>query len=140
VANAFVAVLSYGYWQRQFGADPGVIGQNIDLDGQPFTIAGVAPPGFIGLEPGAPADIILPLTSFHSPLLTNPDVYWLRLLGRRKPGVSIEQVQADLQVRASRIPQLTRQIVWRRQTGWKWSPPAADSVPLAWSFRSRCAF
>jgi predicted permease len=102
--SAFVAVLSYGYWQRQFGANPNVIGRNVDLDGQPFTIVGVAPPGFIGLEPGAPADIIVPLTSFHSPLLTNPDVYWLRLLGRRKSGVSIEQVQADLEVRASRIP------------------------------------
>jgi predicted permease len=103
-ANTLVAVLSYGYWQRQFGADPGVIGQNIELDGRPFTIAGVAPPGFIGLEPGAPADLIVPLTSFRSPLLTNPDVYWLRLLGRRKPGVSIQQVQANLEVRASRIP------------------------------------
>ena len=100
-----VAVLSYGYWQRQFGADPRVIGQSIDLDGRAFTIAGVAPPGFIGLEPGAPADLIVPLTSFHSPLLANPDVHWLRLLGRRKPGVSIEQVQADIEVRASRIPQ-----------------------------------
>ena len=104
-ANALVAVLSYGYWQRQFGADPSAIGQNIDLDGRPFTIVGVAPPGFIGLEPGAPADVIVPLTSFHSPLLANPDVHWLRLLGRRKPGVSIQQVQADLQVRASRISQ-----------------------------------
>jgi predicted permease len=104
-ANALVAVLSYGYWQRQFGADPSAIGQNIDLDGRPFTIVGVTPPGFIGLEPGAQADVIVPLTSFHSPLLANPDVHWLRLLGRRKPGVSIQQVQADLQVRASRIPQ-----------------------------------
>jgi predicted permease len=103
-ANALVAVLSHGYWQRRFGGDPNVIGQNIDLDGRPFTIAGVAPAGFIGLEPGAPADIIVPLTSFHSPLLANPDAHWLRLLGRRKPGVSIEQVQANLQVRASRIP------------------------------------
>ncbi|HKD05472.1 MAG TPA: ABC transporter permease [Bryobacteraceae bacterium] len=103
-ADALIAVLSYGYWQRQFGADPKIIGQNIDLDGRSFMIAGVAPPGFIGLEPGAPADIIVPLTSFHSPLLANPDVHWLRLLGRRKPGVSVQQVQADLEVRASRIP------------------------------------
>jgi predicted permease len=103
--SASVAVLSYGYWQHQFGADPGVIGQKVDLDGRPFTIVGVAPRGFIGLEPGASADIIVPLTSFHSSLLTNPDVYWLRLLGRRKSGVSIEQVQADLEVRASRMPQ-----------------------------------
>ena len=102
-ASPFVAVLSYGYWQRQYGADPAVIGQKVDLDGRPFTIVGIAPRGFIGLEPGAPADIVAPLTSFHSPLLTNPDVYWLRLLGRRKPAVSIEQVQADLEVRASRI-------------------------------------
>jgi predicted permease len=107
-ADTLAAVLSYGYWRRQFGADPGVIGQNFDLDGRPFTIVGVAPPGFLGLEPGAPADIIVPLTSFHSPLLTNPDVYWLRLLGRRKSGVSIEQVQADLEVRASRIPQSSK--------------------------------
>ena len=107
-AEAPVAVLSYGYWQREFGADPAVIGRNIDLDGRPFTIAGVAPAGFIGLEPGAAADIIVPLTSFHSPLLANPDVHWLRLLGRRKPGVSIEQVQADLEVRASRIPGTAR--------------------------------
>ena len=107
-ASAFVAVLSYGFWQRRFGADPGVIGQSIDLDGRAFTVAGVAPPGFIGLEPGAPADIIVPLTSFHSPLLSNPEVYWLRLLGRRKAGVSIEQVQSDLQVRASRIPRTGR--------------------------------
>ena len=103
-APALVAVLSYGYWQRKFGAGPSVIGQKIDLDGQLFTIAGVAPPGFIGLEPGAPAEIIVPLTSFHSPLLANPSVHWLRLLGRRKPGVSVEQVQADLQVLASRVP------------------------------------
>jgi len=104
-ANDLAAILSYGYWQREFGADPSVLGRKIDLDGRSFTIAGVAPPGFIGLEPGAPADVIVPLTSFHSPLLANPDVHWLRLLGRRKPGVSIEQVQADLRVRATRIPQ-----------------------------------
>ena len=102
-ATAFVAVLSYGYWQRQFGADPGVIGQKIDLTA---VYDRRAPPDLLGRT--APADIIVPLTSFHSPLLTNPDVYWLRLLGRRKSGVSIAQVQADLEVRASRIPQTPR--------------------------------
>src|ERR1051325_8388571 len=61
-ADPHVAVLSYGYWHRQFGADAAAIGQKIDLDGQPFTIIGVAPPGFIGLEPGAPAEVIVPLS------------------------------------------------------------------------------
>jgi predicted permease len=107
-ADGLVAILSCGYWQRHFGADPAVIGQNIDLDGRPFTIIGVMPPGFTGLEPGAPADVIVPLASLGGPLLTNPDVNWLRLLGRRKPGISIEQVQADLTVRASRMPQTSQ--------------------------------
>jgi hypothetical protein len=43
-------VLSYGCWQRRFGADPEAIGRTVKLDGHPFTIVGVAPPGFIGTE------------------------------------------------------------------------------------------
>jgi predicted permease len=103
-SDASIAVLSYNYWQRQFNHDPSVIGQSIDLEGRPFTIIGVGPPGFVGLEPGDPVDIFVPLSSLGGPLLTNPDVYWLRLLGRRKPGVSNKQVQADITLRASRIP------------------------------------
>ena len=109
-SRAPVAVLSYGYWQRQFGADRGVIGQTVDLQGRPFTVVGVAPRGFTGLEPGTPADIIVPLASWAAvmpglPVASKPDMRWLRLLGRRKPGVSIEQVQADLAVRLSRVTQ-----------------------------------
>jgi hypothetical protein len=139
-AAASIAVLSYGYWQRQFGADPGVIGQKVELDGLPFTIAGVAPRGFIGLEPGAPADIIVPLTSFHSPLLNNPNVYWLRLLGRRKSGVSIELCKRISRSVRPGYPNLRGQIVSRRQIGSKWSRPAADSGRPGRSFRFRSAF
>jgi predicted permease len=119
------AVLSYGYWQRQFGADPSAIGQTITLHDRPFSIVGVAPRGFIGLEPGKPADIIVPLNSMGGPLLTNPDVYWLRLLGRRKPGVSIEQVQADLAVRFARSP---------RNPGAKGPGPRLEVVPAGSGF------
>ncbi len=106
--GALVAVLSYGYWQREFGADPSVIGQTIELQGRLFTVIGVAPRGFTGLEPGTPADIIVPLASqpmIMQGLHLGPDVGWLNLLGRRKPGISIEQVQADLAVRGSRVAQ-----------------------------------
>jgi predicted permease len=103
-ASEPVAVLSHGYWQHQFGASPSAIGQTITLQDRPFTIVGVAPREFIGLEPGMPADVIVPLNSQGGPLLSNPNVFWLRLLGRRKPGVSIEQVQADLAVRFARVP------------------------------------
>ena len=120
-----MAVLSYGYWQRQFGADPSAIGQTITLQDRPFTIIGVAPRGFIGLEPGRPVDIIVPLASQGGPLLTNPNVIWLRLLGRRKPGVSIEQVQADLAVRFARVPRNPR------VTG---PPPELEVVPAASGF------
>jgi predicted permease len=120
-----VAVLSYGYWQRQFAADPGAIGQTITLQDRPFTIIGVAPRGFIGLEPGVPADIIAPLNSLGGPLLTHPDVHWLRLVGRRKPGVSTEQVQADLAVRFARAP---------RNPNAKDPRPALEIVPAASGF------
>jgi predicted permease len=120
-----VAVLSHGYWQRQFGADPSVIGQTVTLQDRPFTIVGVAPRGFVGLEPGRAADIIVPLNSQGGPLLTNPDVYWLRLLGRRKPGVSIEQVQADLAVRFANLP---------RNPKIKGPPPRLEVIPAASGF------
>jgi predicted permease len=119
------AVLSYGYWRRQFGADPGAIGQTITLQDRPFTIVGVAPRGFIGLEPGRPADIIVPLNSQGGPLLTHPYVNWLRLLGRRKPGVSIKQVEADLAVRSANLPQNPKM---------KGTPPRLEVIPAASGF------
>ena len=120
-----VAVLSYGYWQSRFGAEPGAVGQTITLQDRPFTIIGVAPQGFIGLEPGTPVDIIAPLSSLGGQLLTRPEVFWLRLLGRRKRGVSIEQVQADLDVRYARVPQNAR---------FKGPAPKLEVVPAGSGF------
>jgi predicted permease len=51
------AVLSYNFWQRRFGGDPGVIGRTIRLNTYPFTIVGVSPPGFVGLERGTDIDV-----------------------------------------------------------------------------------
>lgn len=55
------AVLSYDFWQRRFGGDPGVIGRTIRLNTYPFTIAGVSPPGFHGLERGTVIDVRIPI-------------------------------------------------------------------------------
>jgi predicted permease len=98
-----VAVLHYNYWKREFGADPNVIGRSIELQGHLLTIVGVAPPKFEGLEPGKEVDITVPLALQPllmpgTPLLLSPDARWLRLIGRRKLGVSISQVQANLVV------------------------------------------
>ena len=105
-----VAVLSYDYWQRECGSNPAVIGQTLDVQGHPFAVIGVAAPGFFGLEPGKEVDITVPLTMQAvampgTPLLNSADARWLRLIGRRKPGVSIEQAQANL---ALSWAQLTR--------------------------------
>jgi predicted permease len=94
-----VAVLDYGYWANRFHSDPAAIGQTIEFNGIPFTIVGVAPPGFGGVN--------LHLTpNFWVPLARQPDVipgrtftaeqneYWLNIVGRMKPGVRIRQAEA----------------------------------------------
>ena len=95
------------------------------MQDRPFTIVGVAPRGFIGLEPGIPADIIVPLNAQGGPLLANPNVQWLRLLGRRKPGEPIERVQADLAVQFAREP---------RNPKAKGPPPRLEVVPASSGF------
>ncbi len=55
------AVISYGFWQREFGGDPSVLGRSLTLDGHPYDIVGVAPPEFFGVEVGRTFDIAVPL-------------------------------------------------------------------------------
>ena len=109
-----VAVLSYDYWRQEFGSNPAVIGQTLDVQGHPFTVIGVSAPEFFGLEPGKEVDITVPLTMQAvampgTPLLNSLDARWLRLIARRKPGVSLDQAQANLALRwaqlARRLPQ-----------------------------------
>ena len=57
-----VAVLSYSAWQRRFAGDPSAIGQTVRIEGMPFTIVGVTPPGFFGVAVGVPVDVTIPLT------------------------------------------------------------------------------
>jgi predicted permease len=98
-ANASpVTVLSYDYWRRRFAGDPGVLGRTITINRVPFTIVGVAPPGFTGEVVGRMTDLWLPLTTGPAVMkrdwLTKPEMSWLVLLGRRAPGVTLAQVQA----------------------------------------------
>jgi len=59
-----VAVLSYDFWNKRFGRDPSVLGKTIMLDAMPFTVVGVTPPEFFGLEPGSPPDISVALSLY----------------------------------------------------------------------------
>ena len=97
-----VAVLSHGFWMRRFGGEAGVVGSPIVLNAKPFTIVGVAPPGFTGTEVGQPVDVFAPM--MMQPTLmpgmgtpfTEPRSQWLRIIGRLRPGVEAAQAAAEL--------------------------------------------
>jgi len=91
-----VAVLSHRVWQISYGSDPSVVGSTLVIEGHPFTVIGVAPPGFFGETLEAdPPDIWIPLQqepliNSGAPLLTQSVAAWLRMMGRLRPGASIE--------------------------------------------------
>jgi predicted permease len=101
-----IAVLSFAYSQRRFGDITSAPGQSILINNAPFTVAGVAPPGFFGVDPGAAPDFYIPLhTNLLLPLrggaqnaegYLEPNYYWLEMMARLRPGVSLTQAQAVL--------------------------------------------
>jgi len=103
-----VVVLSYGLWQRRFGADKNILGESITLDRQPYTVIGVMAPGFAfpprGLRqyltevhesPNEPADLWLPLAITPSELFGWWHFYF-NVVGRLRPNVTIEQVRSEV--------------------------------------------
>jgi predicted permease len=98
-----VAVLSYEFWNRRFGRDPNVLGKTVMLDAMPFTVVGVTPPEFFGLEPGSPPDISVALSLYwklyRQPSLTNDSrTWWMQVDGRLKPEVTEAEARAELSV------------------------------------------
>src|SRR6185295_11656195 len=63
---AAVAVISYGLWQRRFGADPAIVGKTVTINRLPFTIVGVAPRGFNGVNAGINADVWVPMMMYQA--------------------------------------------------------------------------
>lgn len=101
-----IAVLAFAYSQRRFGDAASAPGQSILINNVPFTVAGVAPPGFFGVDPAAAPDFYIPL---HTNLLlpiraraTDPQAYldqnfyWIEMMARLRPGISLTQAQAAL--------------------------------------------
>jgi len=97
-----VAVLSHGFWMRKYGGDSGAIGSAILLNGRPFTIVGVAPQGFEGIEVGAAPDVFAPMALQPTLMpslgaaLSQPRNNWLRIVGRLKPDVDVRAAEAEL--------------------------------------------
>ncbi len=99
-----VAMLSYRTWQQQYGADPKIIGSNFILDGHPFTIIGITPPGFFGETLRSdPPELWLPIQ--QEPLLDGSNSLlphfqaWLRVIGRLRRGVPTPSVTGPMAAR-----------------------------------------
>jgi len=95
------AVISYSFWQRQYGGDPNVVGRKLTLEGHPFDVIGVTPASFYGVEVGRQYDIAAPicaepLVNGENSILDMKHGWWLAMIGRLKPGVSFETATAQL--------------------------------------------
>jgi predicted permease len=102
-----VAVVSHASWQRRFGSDPDLVGSTIRVNGHPFTIVGVAPPGFVGTERILDSEIWVPFSMIRE--IEGRDWReWRRtgnawIVGRLKPGLTRERAEASLALLAGRL-------------------------------------
>lgn len=92
-------VLSYGYWQKRFGGNTGVLNQTVYVNGHPMTVVGLAQRGFKGADPGQIADVFVPMMmkAIVTPTWDKMDdrlAIWLNILARLKPGVSASRAEA----------------------------------------------
>jgi predicted permease len=106
------ANISFAFWQRNFGGDPGIVGKRLTLDGNSFEIVGVTPPGFNGISVGDTFDIavpicIEPIVSPRNNRLTIRHAWWLASIGRLKPGWTIARANAQMNAVTSIILQET---------------------------------
>src|SRR3954462_9324314 len=96
-----VAVISYSMFRNRFNSDPSIIGTTLRLNEYPFTVVGVAPPGFHGQVVGDVQEVWVPMMMQSQVLrgrkwLDDPESSWLTMMGRLRPGVSIGQAQANV--------------------------------------------
>ena len=94
-------VLQYGFWKRAFGGSAAVIGRPIRLNGHPFVVVGVASPQFPYLSPGNPYELWIPFSTREELMpdwgdLHDAKNWWVVVLGRLRPGVSLRQAQSSV--------------------------------------------
>ena len=103
-----VIVLGYRLWQRRFAADPAILGKSVTLSERPFTVVGVAPPAFHGVDLILDPQFWVPLGNVEQlapsvPNRTSRAFHWLAVIGRLSPGVSSAQAAAELHALAQRF-------------------------------------
>lgn len=112
-------MISYSYWDRRFGRDPALVGKTVTLNSMPFTIVGVSPPEFFGVQPGRSVEVWVPLhqqprveprsspraepgtngaSTARASLFEARKRWWVVMVARLKPGVSERQARAEAEV------------------------------------------
>lgn len=136
-----VVVLSYSYWQQRLGGDPGILGTKITLNGHPFTVVGVAPKGFRGIQPVLSVDGYVPLgmapaVDQPADLMSDRGQRGLILLGRLRPGVRVQQARAAVGIVAQRLaqqyPDVDKNLMMMvyPEASSRLGDPRSNSVPL----------
>ena len=103
-----VVILSHGLWQRRFGSDPGVVGRPVNMNGRSYTVVGVMSPQF---QFPSPQDELWVPIAFDPQEAANRGNHSYEVLGRMKPGVSLEQAQAEMNTIAARLKQQYPEVV-----------------------------
>jgi predicted permease len=107
-----VAVVSYGLWTSRFGSDRNLVGKSLTLNGQSFTVVGIAPSGFTDIELGESTDVWIPIMMEGVarplfPVLNSGDLFpSLKVVGRLKAGIRFEQAQAEMSVLAHALEEI----------------------------------
>jgi putative ABC transport system permease protein len=115
-----VVVLSNSYWKRRFGGDPSVLNKVLLINNVEMTVVGVSPASFSGIQVGESPDLFVPLMmtqqmTLYGETLDGWNDYWMKVLARRKPGVSVKQAQAG--INAAYRPLLDEQLA-QSKSGW----------------------
>ena len=105
-----VAVISYSFWKSRFGGDPGIVGREILLNGQSFTVVGVAQEGFRGTQPVFAPDVWVPVM-MQAQIVPGPDLLnkrehrWLELSARLKPDIGLQKAQSAVNTITGQLEQ-----------------------------------
>jgi predicted permease len=128
-ASPPVVVISHHLWQTTYGNDPAIVGATLFIEGHPFTVVGVAPPGFFGETlRGEPPDVWIPMQQepliyAGNGLLRQPVSAWLRVIGRLRPGGTTDGM-------GPRLTEILRQWM-QHDSGYpsNWMPDIIQSLP-----------
>jgi putative ABC transport system permease protein len=131
-----VAILAYGFWQRQYGGDTSVLGQTVSLDGHAFTILGVTPPEFFGVRVGTTFDVMIPLG--NEAIIRGPEsgldrrsMWWLSLFARLAPGQTMAQAESRLRALQPQLREATMPPDYRPQDKEQYFADPIGLLPAA---------